>query len=145
MPSEAAILRRAKPSFFRWPVFRSAVLRAAGVLLLVQSAMAWLTIFGAYGLDFLSMSQSAQILVGVTAVVAVMAGVGLWMLALWGVALWIICLALDVAPLVMMHPMRDLATILMQDPFVAASFGLFLLFILAAILSAFEAERSYRR
>jgi hypothetical protein len=33
----------------------------------------------------------------------------------------------------------------MQDPFVAASFGLFLLFILAAILSAFEAERSYRR
>jgi hypothetical protein len=144
MPSEAAILRRSKPSFFRWAVFRSAVLRAAGLLLLVQSAMAWLTIFGADGSDFLGISQSAQILVGVTAVISVIAGVGLWMLALWGVALWVICLGLDAVPLVMMHSLEQLPTVLMQNPFVASSFGLFLLFILAAILSAFEAGRSHR-
>jgi hypothetical protein len=144
MPSEAAILRRAKPSFFRWSVLRSGVLRAAGILLLVQATMAWLLVFGANTADFMTRPQPEQIMIGAMAIIATIAGVGLWMLALWGVALWVVCLGLAIGPLLLRIPFDQLALQLMQDRLLAASCGLFLLFIITALLSAVEAGRSGR-
>jgi hypothetical protein len=144
MPSEAAILRRSKPSFFRWSVLRSATLRVSGLLLLVQAALAWLIIFGADNIDFLDRIMREQILIAALAIVATIGGVGLWMLALWGVAFWVICLGLDIVPLVMRVPLHELPHELWKNPFLVGSLALFVLFILAALLSAVEAGRQER-
>ncbi len=141
MPSEAAILRRAKPTLLRWSAMRSAVMRAASVLMLVRAALYWLMIFGAETVDFLTRPQKEQILIGSLAIILPMAGVGLWSLALWGVALWIVCLGLEIAPLAMQLPLKELTDHLWKDPFLAASIGLFLLFIVTAILSLSDSTR----
>jgi hypothetical protein len=144
MPSEAAFLRRSKPSFFRWSVLRSGVLRAASILLLAQAAMAWLQVFGAGTTDFLTRQQPEQIMIGATAIIATIAGVGLWMLALWGVALWVVCLGIEIGPLAMHIPWDQLVSSIMPNRLLAVSIGLFVLFILSALLSAVEAGRSGR-
>jgi hypothetical protein len=141
MPSEAAALRRSQPGLLRWAVLRSAVLRLAGMLLLFRAALAWLEVFGVSSVDFLQQPQSGQIMIGTLAVIATMAGVGLWMLTLWGVALWVVCLGLDIAPLVLRVPLADLPDSFLANPVLGVSAGFFVLFILAAILSAFEAGR----
>jgi hypothetical protein len=138
MPSEAAVLRRRKPGLFRWSVLRSGVLRAAAALIMVRAALYWLAIFGADGGDFLSLALRDQILVGALAMIATMAGVGLWMLALWGVALWIVCLGVEIGAHAFLMPWRELVLTLWRDPFIASSIGLFVLFLIAAILSAVE-------
>jgi hypothetical protein len=138
MPSEAAILRRSKPGLFRWSVLRSGVLRAAAALVMVRAALYWMTIFGADGGDFLALALRDQIIVGALAVIATMAGVGLWMLALWGVALWVVCLGVEIGAHAFAMPWRELVATLWRDPFLASSLGLFVLFLVSAILSAIE-------
>jgi hypothetical protein len=141
MPTEAAVLRRSKPTFWRWSMVRSAVLRAAGILLLAKAALYWLTIFGADGTNFLAMPQQEQARLVALAIVSTMSGVGLWMLALWGVALWLMCLVLELVPLGLRTAWQELAAAVMNDRLVLASVALLVIFILAALLSAIEAGR----
>jgi hypothetical protein len=144
MPSEAAFLRRSRPGLFRWSVLRSGVLRAAAILVMVRAALSWLTIFGASEENFLALSMQDQVLVGALAIIATIAGVGLWMLALWGVALWVVCLGLEIGIHANRTPLAEIVSAIPRDPFLASSLGLFLLFLIAALLSAVEAGRRTR-
>ncbi len=144
MPSESAVLRRRKPTIWRWSLLRTSLLRLASLLLLGIAAMAWLAIFGANSVDFTMLQQGEQVRAVALAIIGTMAGVGLWMLALWGVALWVVSLALQIGPLVPLHPLEQLPDILMRDPWIAGSAALFLMFIISAVLSAIEADRRER-
>jgi hypothetical protein len=142
MPSEAAVLRRSKPTFLRSSVLRAAVMRAASLLMLYRAGQSWLIIFGADKIDFLALPLQQQILIGAFAVISTIAGVGLWLLAIWGVALWIVCLGMEIAPLTRTTPLAQLPQTLWNDPFLTASLALFLLFLVAAALFTSDQGRN---
>ena len=119
----------------RWSTVRSTVLRIASILLLFRGAMYWLDIFGAQGSDFAARPLHQQVTIAVLALLSVTAGVGVWALSVWGVALWLVCLGIESAVPITQISVKQLLFLLRTEPFVATSMGLFVLFIVTALLS----------